>query len=607
MDTISTLALALATVTSAIELPNSNACFIKSDDPKEFFLDESHRPSRKYSDLSALPTSIDWRWRNGQRFTTWTRNQHIPSYCGSCWAFAVTSALSDRIMIQQNNSYPEWDLSPQVLLDCDIKNFGCHGGDSNEANEYMMKYGITSDTCAPYTASGHDTGNKCNQESRCKNCSPGNGCEAQFPHQVWYVKEHGYCNGEDAMIQALQDGPIACSIWCHAPGFHEYNSFDIFSSPVNNTNTDHVVSIVGYGVSEEGEKYWIGRNSWGTYWGNEGYFRIVRGVDMVGIEQHCVFAYPDDKPVWVNSSSNNDETIEVSKIQKRKYMMYPGRAPKNDWDKYGGSRVISKLPSEYLKIEDLPSTFVWNNIDGVNYATLARNQHVPQYCGSCWAFGTTSALSDRLSIMRGYNSETKNGNIWPEINLSPQVLINENGGGTCNGGSAAGAMWYIYKNSIPDETCQNYQAKNNPHGANDSDLNICENCVPGNTTSTFYPGTCYEITNYTKYSVSEFGPIHGADNMKKEIYARGPISCGVDATISFEEYTGGIFSQVQEFPIINHEISVIGWSVDDQGQEYWVGRNSWGTYWGEQGFFRIKMYSDNLAIERDCTWGVPTL
>ena len=66
--------------------------------------------------------------------------------------------------------------------------------------------------------------------------------------------------------------------------------------------------------------------------------------------------------------------------------------------------------------------------------------------------------------------------MWPEINLAPQVLINEDGGGTCNGGNAPGVMRYIEKNGIPDETCQAYQAKNDPHGK-ESDLNICENCV----------------------------------------------------------------------------------------------------------------------------------
>merc|ERR1711885_64025 len=89
----------------------------------------------------------------------------------------------------------------------------------------------------------------------------------------------------------------------------------------------------------------------------------------------------------------------------------------------------------------------------------------------------------------------------------------------------------------------------------------------------------------------------------------GPIACGIEVTDNFEKYTGGIYSEFKLFPMINHEISVVGYGVDDKtGEEYWIGRNSWGTYWGEAGFFRMKMgdSSENLAIETDCTAATPS-
>eukprot|EP00483_Globobulimina_turgida_P008983 UN09001 len=157
-------------------------------------------------------------------------------------------------------------------------------------------------------------------------------------------------------------------------------------------------------------------------------------------------------------------------------------------------------------------------------------------------------------------------------------------------------MRYVRENGIADETCQQYQAKDDPHG-NNTNLNICENCV-------FF--SCFPQTTFQLYWVTEYGAVNGTDNMKKEIYARGPISCGIDATLQLEEYTGGVFSERKVFPVLNHEISVIGWGITAADEEYWVVRNSWGTYWGEEGFFRIQMYSDNLGIEWDCTWGVPS-
>jgi cathepsin X len=113
-----------------------------------------------------------------------------------------------------------------------------------------------------------------------------------------------------------------------------------------------------------------------------------------------------------------------------------------------------------------PASLDWRNVNGRNLVTMSRNQHIPQYCGSCWSFGTTSAISDRIKIAR-------NGS-YPEINLSPQVrarlavlqtltrppqvIINYAKCGTCHGGDPACVYEMAHQLGIPDETCQNYEA-----------------------------------------------------------------------------------------------------------------------------------------------------
>jgi cathepsin X len=259
-----------------------------------------------------------------------------------------------------------------------------------------------------------------------------------------------------------------------------------------------------------------------------------------------------------------------------------------------GERITEPRPHEYLKLEDIPDNWDWRNVGGVNYLTWLRNQHLPTYCGSCWAFGTTSAMSDRIKI--------KNKGAYPEVNLSPQVLINCGGGGTCDGGQPGAVMEYMHENGLPSETCMNYEAVNGQ-----CTYGQCMNCNPG-APPDITNGTCFAITNYTRYWAGDFGSVHGADKMKAEIYARGPIACGVHVTDKFLAYTGGIFSEFVPLPVMNHVISVYGWGVDEtSGEAYWLGRNSWGTYWGEGGMFRMKMggFEDNLGIESSCVWGVP--
>ena len=194
-------------------------------------------------------------------------------------------------------------------------------------------------------------------------------------------------------------------------------------------------------------------------------------------------------------------------------------------------------------------------------------------------------MSDRLKLM------TKGA--WPEHDLSVQVVINcaDNAEG-CGGGHPTDVHRLMNEKGIPAEGCMRYEAKN----MECTDINICRDCQMDQG--------CFAVKNYTKYYVEEYGNVNGEENMMKEIYARGPITCGIAVPQSFVDYTGGIYKDESGDVEKVHAISVVGWG-EENGEKYWIGRNSWGNYWGEQGWFRIARGINNLAIESECQWAVP--
>merc|ERR1719182_238250 len=88
----------------------------------------------------------------------------------------------------------------------------------------------------------------------------------------------------------------------------------------------------------------------------------------------------------------------------------------NGSPKLHGEKVLGARAHERMRVSDLPSDWDWRNINGTNFLTESRNQHIPQYCGSCWAFGTLSSLNDRLKIANKAKDK--------DVILAPQVLIN---------------------------------------------------------------------------------------------------------------------------------------------------------------------------------------
>jgi len=264
----------------------------------------------------------------------------------------------------------------------------------------------------------------------------------------------------------------------------------------------------------------------------------------------------------------------------------------------------SPTPEELVKqMKDLgkpiPKYWDWRDVNGVNYCSTTRNQHIPIYCGSCWAMATTSSLADRWNIL----NEAR----WPLAYLSPQNVIDCGRAGNCElGGSAMGVYRYASEEGIPDETCNNYIAKTQKCNRETQ----CYTCWPGEEGCKPVPDTGYD-----RLVVSDYGSVNSAEEMKVEILTRGPISCGIDATDALDKFEGGsVYKEYKERIGLNHVVSVIGWGQDEEDVPYWIVRNSWGQPWAENGYFRIvtseweragrngSFY--NLGIETDCSYGV---
>jgi cathepsin F len=211
-----------------------------------------------------VPESFDWALRGA---VNEIQNQ---GECGGCWAFSTVANLEGVYFIKYG-TLPKY--SEQQLIDCDPTNSGCGGGIMGNAYDYISQNGIQSEIAYPYQ----------NAQGYC-----------QFdPSQAANIVSTWTSAGtedEDQIKEFLYTtGPLAVTI--NAENLQYYtggvlSQNDGYCSPEQN----HGVNIVGYGTDEYGTPYWKVRNTWGTDWGEQGYFRIQRGVGLCGINGYVVSA-----------------------------------------------------------------------------------------------------------------------------------------------------------------------------------------------------------------------------------------------------------------------------------------------------------------------------
>ncbi|XP_006013218.1 dipeptidyl peptidase 1 [Latimeria chalumnae] len=229
---------------------------------------------------SGLLESWDWRNINGINYLSPVRNQ---GHCGSCYSFATMGMLEARIRILTNNTQTPI-FSPQQVVSCSQYSQGCEGGFPYLiAGKYIQDFGVVEENCLPYVAKDSP-------------CVIKDGCYRYYASDYHYVGGfYGACNEGLLKLELVENGPIAIAFEVYADflqysgGIYHHTGLQSSFNPFELTN--HAVLLVGYGSDPQtGEKYWIVKNSWGEFWGENGYFRIRRGTDECAVESLGVSA-----------------------------------------------------------------------------------------------------------------------------------------------------------------------------------------------------------------------------------------------------------------------------------------------------------------------------
>jgi len=235
---------------------------------------------------------LNWDWRNigGVNYVPTPLRQN----CGSCYAFSAVSALESRLRIQTLNK-DQTLFSRQHPLSCSFYTEGCEGGYPLLVGKFFYEFEILPEACFPLRKDGI-----INCSKRCDN--------SQHPKK-YSVSKYGYLGGyygattEELMVKEIYaHGPIPGNLLpppsfsMYASGVFQMNdskgtkknigtisTSSIVDRNITWQNVQHSIVLVGWG-EENNLKYWIGMNSWGTTFGEGGFFKILRGENDCNIE-----------------------------------------------------------------------------------------------------------------------------------------------------------------------------------------------------------------------------------------------------------------------------------------------------------------------------------
>jgi C1A family cysteine protease len=252
-----------------------------------------------------------------------------------------------------------------------------------------------------------------------------------------------------------------------------------------------------------------------------------------------------------------------------------------------GLLIDDNLPEPIDLTGDPPSSWDWRNVNGENWVTPIRDQ---EECGSCYAFGAIAAMETM------YNIQKNDPNI--DLDLSEQFVVSCSqsfpwGNRGCCGGLLSETLLFLRTQGVPSESCFPYVAVD----ANGRDAYDCPFGPPSND-----PVKCSDRCSDWKsqvFRINSFYTLYLKESIKIAVSTYGPVMAGFKVYEDFKDYSGGIYEHEYGAYAGNHLVAIIGY---DDSQGYWICKNSWGTSWGEDGFFRIKYGECGIDSPGSCAY-----
>ncbi len=332
---------------------------------------------------------------------------------------------------------------------------------------------------------------------------------------------------------------------------------------------------IGMCILPNGQKV----NAWDFYKGKvakEFSYAAKKGYNIETVVE-TIDGYTVEKAVCTRNGKTVQERLsleELMEINGDKLQLEGIRISKNIYE-------IAKENPDFVYEKSLPTSFDWRSYNSHSYIGAIHDQG---NCGSCYAFGATACAEGTYNFATGNydNNVADFSEAYIAWCLGSMSAYNDNFYG-CDGAD------YTY--SELQALCDIGTISESYFPYYDSDGQSCPSAAsnaPKTQFASWYRITCSDI-----------------EAIKTAIMTYGVVDAAVYATTSFQNYSGGIFtdnytscsSNPCYYTPTNHAIALVGWGTDASTGDYWILRNSWGSSWGEGGYMRIDATSARVACE----------